>query len=75
MFCVDWYRCTNAELETGARDWNKEFQEVMELVPEDEDGRMHKFQKIFDLARNFRNTATFYGKLIISGMSRLNLLC
>lgn len=54
--------------ETGDfKDWNKEFQEAMEILPEDLEGRMRKFETIFKLARNFERTATLYGKIIISG--------
>jgi hypothetical protein len=67
---IDYNRCLGVTPDLGSRDWNQEFQEVMEFIPEDEDGRMYKFQRIFDLARNFRSTATFYGKLIISGVSK-----
>lgn len=48
------------------KDWNREFQEVIELSPLDDESRLKRFEKIAKIANNFDENAILYAKIIIS---------
>lgn len=56
------------ELDAQSRDWNREFQELVDELRHDESilDQEQRFARLSRLARDFRSTAELLGKLIIS---------
>jgi hypothetical protein len=47
-------------------DWNKDFQECVDLPEQTTQQKLYKFEKIREVAQNFVTTAELFGKIIIA---------
>eukprot|EP01117_Protostelium_nocturnum_P010911 TRINITY_DN3939_c0_g1_i1.p1 TRINITY_DN3939_c0_g1~~TRINITY_DN3939_c0_g1_i1.p1 ORF type:complete len:1699 (-),score=618.56 TRINITY_DN3939_c0_g1_i1:206-5302(-) len=53
----------------SVRNWNGQFQEILDLPQKESLERVYRFERISQLANDFEHTAITYGKIIISEAS------